>query len=161
MNTEITAVGIMQLFETTKAQRQAFCSDIVSMLENGTADPLQIHLQVKSAEDLIKQLNENRYYKEYLLDAAQKHGKSFEFGNAKFEVKEMGVKYDYSQCGDTEMTELLRQETEIKEKVKARSEFLKTVPTSGLSIMQEDTGELVTFYPPSKTSTTTLTVKLP
>jgi len=158
---ELSTTSTLGLFDTTKAQRQSFCIDIVGKLENGEADPLKIHLQVKAMEDLIKQLQDNTVYKRFLLDEAAKYGKSFEYINAKFEVKEMGVKYDYSQCGDPEMTELLRQETEIKEKVKARSEFLKTLPTTGLSIMQEDTGELVIVYPPSKTSTTTLTVKLP
>lgn len=151
----------MQLFETTKAQRQEYAYSLIEKLDNGEVDPLRLHLQIKAMEDLIKQLQDNTAYKLFLLDEAAKYGKSFEYINAKFEVKEMGVKYDYSQCGDPEMTELLRQETEIKEKVKARSEYLKTVPTTGLSIMQEDTGELVKVYPPSKTSTTTLTVKLP
>lgn len=157
---ELSTTSILGLFDTTKAQRQSFCSDIVSNIENGTADPLQIHLQVKSAEDLIKQLNENRYYKEYLLDAAQKHGKSFEFGNAKFEVKEVGVKYDFSDCSDPILTDLQAKLDELTKQVKDRQTLLKTVPSAGMTIFVEETGEVYTVYPPLKTSTTSVAVTL-
>ena len=49
---------------------------------------------------------------------------------------------------------------ELKEKIKAKQDFLKTVPISGLSILVESTGEMVTVYPPSKSSTTAVSVSL-
>jgi hypothetical protein len=101
MQTELTTTSILSLFETTKEERQSFCLDIVSKLESGEANPLKVHLQIKAAEDLIKKLNENTVYKSYLLDASQKYGaKSFEYGNAKFEIKEVGTKYDFTNCND-------------------------------------------------------------
>jgi hypothetical protein len=44
--------------------------------------------------------------------------------------------------------------------VKARKEFLKTVPLSGLEILTKD-GELVTVYPPAKSSKSSFKVSLP
>ena len=160
MTTELSTTSILSLFETTKEERQSFCIDIVSRLENGEADPLKVHLQIKSAEDLIKKLNENTIYKSLLLEAAQKYGKSFEFGNAKFETKEVGTKYDYSQCNDPKYTELARQSEKVTAELKAHETFLKTVPAAGLLITDPDTGETNTVYPPSKTSTTSVAVTL-
>lgn len=158
---ELSTTSILSLFETSKAERQTFCLDIISRLEDGQADPLKIHLQIKSAEDMIKQLNENTVYKSFLLDAAQKYGsKSFDFGNAKFEIKEVGAKYDFSKCGDPVLAALEAKAAEIGEKLKARQAFLKTVPLAGLSIIIEETGEGVTVYPPSKSSTTAVAVTL-
>lgn len=161
MTTELTTTSILSLFETTKEERQSFCIDLVSRLENGEVDPLKLHLQVKSAEDLIKKLNENTIYKSILLDAAQKYGaKSFDYGTAKFEIKEVGTKYDYSQTGDTLLIELEAKFAELSDQLKARQKFLQTVPASGMTIVIEETGETITVYPPAKSSTTSVAVTL-
>ncbi len=159
-NLEISAQGIVALFETTKEQRQTFCIDLIERLENGEADPLKVHLQVKSMEDIVKQLNDNTVYKKYLLDAAEKNGKKFQFQNAEFAIKEVGVKYDYSQVNDPIYAELEAQVADVTEKLKSRQKFLQTVPTEGLNIIIEGTGEAVTVYPPSKSSTTSVAVTL-
>ena len=148
----------LSLFETTKEQRAAFCAEIINQLEQGAQDPLKVHLQVKSMEDIIKQLNDNPVYKSYLLDAASQHGKKFAFQNAEFSIKEAGTRYDYSQCGDTEAEELELQINQLTEKLKARYKFLQTVPAEGIDIRIGD--EMVTVYPPSKSSTTTVAVTL-
>lgn len=157
---QLTTTGIVSLFETTKEQRQSFCIDLVSRLEGGEVDPLKVHLQVKSMEDIIKQLNDNTVYKSMLLDAAEKHGKKFTFQNAEFSIKEVGVKYDYSQCNDPVLAELEQESARIGEALKARQNFLQTAPQSGLTIVIEATGEAATVYPPSKSSTTSVAVSL-
>jgi hypothetical protein len=55
----------------------------VEKLDTGEADPLQVHKQVKSMEDLIKQITANEDYRKHLLDEAGKYGKSFELNGAK------------------------------------------------------------------------------
>lgn len=157
---QLTTTGIVSLFETTKDQRQSFCIDLVKRLENGEVDPIKLHLQVKSMEDIVKQLNDNAIYKSMLLDAAEKHGKKFTFQNAEFNVREVGVKYDYSQCNDPVLAELEQQAATIGEALKARQKFLQTAPQSGLTIVIESTGEAATVYPPSKSSTTSVAVTL-
>lgn len=152
-------LSIIRLFETTKDQRSSFVVQIIDKLESGNADPLETHLQVKCMEETIKQITSNDTYKNYVLEAAQKEGKSFAFHNAKFEVKETGVKYDYSKCADPEYAELAAKMETLKEQVKAREAFLKTVPVSGMDIITTD-GEAVKVYPPSKTSTTSVAVTL-
>lgn len=155
MNLQVTNLA---LFETNKEQRQTFVEQVIYNIEEGNQDPLKIHLQVKCLEDIIKQLTSHPLYKESLISEAQKFGKSFEHHNAKFEIKEMGVKYDYSNCGDRIYNELAFKKAELDEKIKEREKLLKSVPLSGMQIIVED--ELVTVYPPVKTSTTSITVNL-
>lgn len=148
----------LSLFETSKAERQEFAIQVTNNLMEGLADPLKVHLQVKCMEDIIKQLTSNSVYKDLVVTEAQKYGKSFEQFNAKFEVKEMGVKYDYSNCEDPILRDLEDKLADIEKQLKDRQTMLKTVPESGMEIVCNE--ELVKVYPPSKSSTTTVTVNL-
>jgi hypothetical protein len=147
----------LSLFETTKSERQDFAQSVVNNLKEGLSDPLKVHLQVKCMEDLIKQITSHPDYKDLTLDEAAKYGKSFEHYNAKFEVKEMGVKYDYSNCGDPIYNRLAEELAELEKKVKDRQAFLKAVQP-GTELLIED--EVIVLYPPVKTSTTSITVNL-
>jgi hypothetical protein len=156
---EITTQGILSLFETTKAERATFTSNVMERIEEGTADPIRVHLQLKAMEEIVKALSTNYRYKELLLDAAEKNGKKFMAFNAEFQVKEMGQRYDFTYCGDDELLELYITQDRTKYLIKEREDFLKKVPVSGIQKVTE-TGEIVTLFPPSKTSTTTVAVSL-
>ena len=171
MTQELTTTNILSLFETTKAERTSFVQDVVEKLRNDEVDPLKVHLQVKAMEEIINSLtnttektNKNFTlaidYKNMLLNAAEKYGKKFQLHNAEFSVKEVGTKYDFSKCEDAELVTLIGLQEQISEKVKAKQEFLKTVPLSGLVVTNEETGETYKVYPPSKTSTTSVSVSL-
>jgi hypothetical protein len=168
-NEQLTTTSILSLFETTKEQRQTFCADIVERLIEGETDPLKVHLQIKAMEEVIKSLTDSSEktnknfalamtYKNLLLAAAEKHGKKFQLHNAEFSIKEVGTVYNWINCADPELAEMLAKQDELKEKIKAKQEFLKTVPVSGLDILIGD--ELVKVYPPAKTSTTSVAVSL-
>lgn len=156
--TELQPINVLRLFETTKDERSIFVTQIIERFESGEADPLETHLQIKCMEEVVKQVTGNEKYKDYVLTAAQKEGKSFAFHNAKFETKEVGTKYDFSKCGDLEYTILLEQLEKYKEAVKAKETFLKTLPGAGMEVLQGD--ELVKVYPPAKSSTTSVCVTL-
>lgn len=161
MTQELTTTSILSLFETTKEQRQSFVSDVIEKINSGHVDPLLIHLQVKCAEDIIKGLNGNDDYKKALLEASENQGqRSFVFHNAKFEIKETGVKYDFSKCEDPVLAELHKQQEELGKKVKEREAMLKTLSEKGVIVVIEETGEAVTVYPPAKSSTTSVAVTL-
>jgi len=157
--TELSTANILSLFETTKAERASFVSDVVTRLNEGVADAIKVHLQVKAMEDVVKSLNDNKEYKALVLDAAEKNGKKFTYQNAEFSIKEVGTKYDYSNCGDTILSADQAQLDELSEKVKSRQKFLQMIDVAGLDIITED-GEAVKVYPPSKTSTTSVAVSL-
>ena len=148
----------LSLFETTKAERQDFAQSVIKSIKDGLSNPLKVHYQVKCMEDVIKNITGDAEYKSMTLDEAAKYGKSFEHFNARFEVKEMGVKYDYSVCNDPVYNKLKAQLTVLEDEIKAREKYLKAIPTSGIETLFED--EVVTLYPPAKSSTTSITVNL-
>ena len=156
---ELSTVNILSLFETSKAERASFVSDVISRLNDGVADAIKVHLQVKAMEDVVKSLNDNKEYKALVLDAAEKNGKKFTYQNAEFSIKEVGTKYDYTLCGDSMLNDAQKQLDELSEKVKSRQKFLQMIDVAGLDIITEE-GEAVKIYPPSKTSTTSVAVSL-
>jgi len=167
----LSTTSILALFETDKAQRISFAQDIINRIENGEIEPLKVHLQLKMMENIIEILTDRnektnkswelaKKYHKLLLEVAEKNPKKFDMFNASFETKETGVKYDYSLCGDPVITELLAKQKRIDEQVKERQAFLKTLPAKGMTVVIEETGEAVDFFPPAKSSTTSLTVSL-
>ena len=148
----------LSIFETTKAERQEFAQSVIKGIKDGLSDPLKVHYQVKCMEEVIKNITSDPDYKSMTLDEAAKYGKTFEHFNARFEVKEMGVKYDYSVCNDPTYNKLKAQLTVIEDELKAREKYLKAIPPQGVQTLLED--EVVTIYPPAKSSTTSITVNL-
>lgn len=160
MTEQLTTTNILSLFETTKEERTSFVEDVLLRIENGSIDQIKVHLQLKCFEDIFKQITENKDYKTTLLQAAEHNGKKFTQNNAEFSVKEVGVKYDYSNCGDIVCNELMAQSAKIGDELKVRQKFLQTVPLSGLVVTNEETGETSKVYAPSKSSTTAVAVTL-
>jgi hypothetical protein len=154
MNLTVTNLS---LFETSKQERQIFAEQITNSLLEGLTDPLKVHLQVKCMEDFIKQITSNSVYKDLIVTEAIKYGKTFEHHNAKFEIKEAGVKYDFQNCNDPILKELEDKFSILDTEVKERQKFLKSIKES-VEVLIGD--EIVTLYPPVKTSTTSVTVNL-
>ena len=157
---DLTTTSILSLFETNKAQRATFVSDIIARLEQGSANPLVVHLQAKSMIEIAEALIADLSYREILLDEATKHGKAFDYQSAKFSIREVGTKYDYSKCEDLKLLELQKEAELATIVLKARQDFLKVVPIAGVLFTDEITGETYKIYPPSKSSTTSVTVTL-
>lgn len=159
----LTTSSILALFETNKDQRKSFVNDVLQRLNDGQLNPLEVHLQVKAMEDIIKQLTADKDYKNFLDDAARNQSegqRSFVFHNAEFTKTEVGTKYDYEVCQDTVWEMLNSQINGLVEQRKQREKFLQTVPVKGLVVTDELSGETVKIYPPSKSSTSTIAVKL-
>lgn len=155
----LTTTNILGLFQTDKAQRFSFVRDVINRILVGDADPIKVHLQVKAMEEIIKEITSDPQYRDALLDESTKHGKTFERYNGKFSIKEVGTRYDYSQCGDPELAELYEKKAQLDAKIKVREAFIKMLPVEGIDIVTED-GELRKIYPPAKSSTTSVTVSL-
>jgi hypothetical protein len=164
---ELSTTNILSLFETSRSERKSFVTDVIGRLENGEIDPLKVHLQLKAMEDVVTQFTDKKKYPETakawtdaVLTDAQQRGKSFEYFNAKFEVKETGVSYDYSKCEDLEWANLDAQIKQLSEKKKAREKMLQFVSGKGQIVTDQESGDTWTVYPPAKTSTTSVAVTL-
>lgn len=156
---ELLATSIVALFDTNKEQRSSFVRQIVNGALDGQVSMLKLHKQVKAMEEIVKSILNDDSYREVLLDEAQKHGKSFEYLGEKWSVKEAGVKYDYSSCNDPYLEELIEDKAKLDAKLSAREEFLRSL-TDPMTIVIESTGEIRRVYPPKKTSTTVVTLKM-
>jgi hypothetical protein len=138
---ELTTTGILSLLDTTSSQRTSFVADLIDKLQDGLADPVKVHLQVKKMEDLLNQIKENQDYKNLVMEEAVKYGKKFEMYGAAFEIRSGASPYDYSNDAE---------HANLKKQLKQREAFLKGVPASGIETITKD-GEVVTVYPPSRT----------
>lgn len=157
---QLTTTSILRLFDTTKEQRASFAANVVAEIEQGNVNPLDIHLQFKAIEQISETVLKDVQYRSAVLTEAEKYGKKSTYRNAEISIREVGVKYDYSQCNDPVLSELMSQADEIGEKLKSRQKMLQTIPGEGMAVLIPDTGEMVTVYPPSKSSTTSVAVTL-
>ena len=151
---------LIKFNHTTKEQRSEVVNEIMNEVLNGRVNPLELHLRLKAAEEVIKALTSMPAYKGILLDEAAKFGKSFQYQTAKVEVREVGVKYDYSGCGHSKLNELYKYQEQINDDIKEYEAYLKPLPTSGIQVLNPSTGEVETHYPPAKTSTTSVAFTL-
>lgn len=151
---------LIKFNHTTKEQRSEVVKEMMNEVLNGRVNPLELHLRLKSVEEVIETLTSMPAYKGIILDEAAKYGKSFQYQTAKVEVKEVGVKYDYSQCGNSTLTDLYCQSEAIAARIKELETYHKGLPTSGIEVLDPVSGELEKHYPPAKTSTTSVAFTL-
>lgn len=150
------ATGLMRLTDTNSIHRQHLADYILNMLENGEANPLEVHLSLKALLDVADRVMSNKRYEAAVLQEAQKYGKTFELHNAKLEIKEAGTKWDYSQTNDSKLVELTNRFDALMAQRKQREKFLQTIPEGGVA--DPETGELV--YKAAKSSKTIVSVTL-
>lgn len=143
----------------SKETNKAMADRVIEACEQGSINPLDAYLLTKSMENTVKLIQEG--IKEYAMYEADKFGeKEFTHRNCKVQIKEVGSKTDYSVCEDPYYNDLVKQQEELKTKLKEREAFLKTVKGE-MNICDENTGgETVTIKPAIKSSTTGLAVTI-
>lgn len=144
----------------TKTSLKVLSTQFVDgILESG--GELQAAEALSAVENFVKEVKADDRLKEAIRSEISKEGKaSILPSGAKLELAETGTKYDYSQCCDDDLTELLQQQEIIEAKIKQRQDMLKTLPLEGVYLAMSSTGEMKRVYPPSKTSTSSYKVTL-
>jgi hypothetical protein len=94
---------------------------------------------------------------ENALNEISKFEKNTIIKGSEFSIVEAGVKYDYSDCNDLEYNMLNTQLEALKSTLKERETFLKSIKAP-MQMIDENSGEVYSVYPPKKTSSTTLKV---
>jgi hypothetical protein len=108
-----------------------------------------VRMAMESAEDKIK---------DQVIDELHRRGKNgFDMYGAKVNLKELGVKYDYTNCIDSEWQNLDAEIKRLTELKKERENFLKSL-TKTMTIVDEITGEVMQVHPPIRQSTTSYTI---
>jgi len=138
--------------EHIKEQSIALLKD----LDEGHITPLQLAAQLKFVEDIITNVKEE--LRQRVVAEQSKYGKErMTFKGATFDIKEAGIKYDFSQCQDDIWNDIDKKMQMLTERRKEREAFLKTLKER-FTYVDESTGEIVTIYPPQKKSTTTYAI---
>jgi hypothetical protein len=150
-----TTISTMSIFPSSKDEVAAFSNKMISELESGNANPLDVLRFQKCFEKVFENV------KPTLMDMArteaEKYGaKKFEYKGLKMELAEVGTKYDFSGCNDTEWNELDQQAKDIAEKKKHRETLLKSL-TEAIDVIDKY-GEAKSIMPPVKSSTSSIKV---
>jgi hypothetical protein len=124
-----------------------------------TGQPELVAEQISVMENYIKAVKADERFTDYVREELAKNGgKITTASGAKVETMEGGTKYHFENCQDPVLTDLINELEKVQAKIKARESMLKMTPPEGLELRIED--ELVTVYPPYKTSTSTYKVTL-
>ena len=149
---DIVYYGTEVTKETIKEQSLALLKD----LDEGHFSPLHLAAQLKFVEDVITNIKEE--VRQRVIAEQDKYGKeAMTYYGARFDIKEAGVKYDFTECNDDIWNDIYQQMEALNEKRKEREAFLKTLKER-FTYIDESTGEIVTIYPPQRKSTTTYAI---
>lgn len=135
----------------TRADQKRLAESIIRPLVNGDIDPLEFIVKVNGLKASLEEVLKDRDVKDIVINEVSKYGKSAVSHGATVSCRETGVKYDFSNCGDSVYERLRQQKAELDAEMKARESFLKNV-SPGTVVVDPDTGEANELYPPVKTA---------
>lgn len=141
-----------------KEQIESAAAEVSRQIKDGDANPLLTLANIKSWEKVFEKVKED------VIVAAIRAAENYpekeivQYG-AKFEKTEAGVSYDYKSCGHPGYERLCNQIEELNVKKKQMETMLRAIGGSA-TLVDDSTGEIVTIYPPSKKSTTTIKVTI-
>lgn len=143
----------------TKKDIENAKDNIIKELNDGTINPIQLAISFKAVEKLNESIKKE--LNDRCIDEALRHSnKTFNAYGSTIEYSEnIGVRYDFSQCGHTEWEILDQEIAELTKRKKNIEKFLLSLPSS-TTIVCEMTGEIDTIYPPQKKSSSGIKITL-
>lgn len=139
--------------ELSKTQIKVIADQTAQDIIDNGQDVIKIADTIAKIEFFIAELKKSPEYLDYLISEVAKYGKGMTTSSGtKLELAEVGVKYDFSQCNDPRLVELEADLVFLEETIKQRKDFLKALSPSGVSVLDQETGETITLYPPSRSS---------
>lgn len=88
-------VSTLALMPETKREQEVFVGKLIESVKQGAISPLKAEAIIANLEQVAKAYRANAEVKDMLLQAVQFKGGKCEDFNAKFQVAEAGVVYDY------------------------------------------------------------------
>ena len=150
-----TAISTLSQLPETKQQIETFAYSLEQGLNNGQIVASDLLRFQKAMEKVFEKIKPTLI--ENALNEISQYEKNSVIKGSEFSIVEAGVKYDYSNCNDIEYNTLNTQLEAIKSTLKDRETFLKSIKEP-LQMIDKNSGEVYTIYPPKKTSSTTLKV---
>jgi hypothetical protein len=146
-----SAYGVMKLLPDTKQGVEIFSNQLVSAVENGEVNPLQLKALFKIMEKVAEKVD-GKIKENLLREAGKWSEKTFHAYGFEIEKTEVGAKYDYLSCGDPIYEQRHAIWKAAEEQLKERAEFLKALRES-VTLVDDESGEVATIHPPVKRST--------
>jgi hypothetical protein len=146
----------------SKASVEEVRSEIARKVLDGEISAVKVQAAIKFYEKVFngddkKDNGLNHLIKPYVVDELEKDTKRKDWFGFQVTVGEVGARYSYDNCNDPVYAELMEAKKELDEKIKERTDFLKSIKSSMGVIIE---GEAVTLYPPLKTSSTSAKFQL-
>jgi len=139
---------------------QSSKSDLESLagilFENSEGYEMELYIFAKKLEMLSKMLQE--LSNETALNEAEKLKGEIMYGY-EINVRETGVKYDYSKCNYAPYNSLISQKKQIESDQKTMEALLKAI-SKPTEIADSETGEILTVQPPIRTAGTSIVLTI-
>lgn len=153
-----TPVGLLKLGASTSVQVDVFSDGIIQAVKQGEISAMEVLIHLKAFEKasgrILKEIQES-----FVREAEKYPERSFSFHGNTIEKTEVGVKYDYSVCGDPEWERWSVDEQTAASRRQGREAFLKALKEP-MEVLDKMTGEVITLRPPTKKGTTSLKVTI-
>ena len=154
----MSTIKLFDNYPKNKFDQQMLANDIILPVIEGEVNPIETYVKARSMLEALKIVTDDDRIKDLVIAEVEKYGNKTEYNSAKLQVKDVGVKYDYSVCNDQVYNDLLYMLNDIKEQIKIREKFLSKIPSEGATIVYEQTGEVRTIYPPIKQGSQGITI---
>jgi hypothetical protein len=142
--------------QISKALAETIRKELSQRVLDGEISAVQVQAAIKFYEKVFNGDDKKdnglvHVIKPYVVDEIEKDKHRKDWFGYQVSVGEAGARYSFENCNDPELAELEEQERDLKEKIKDRQNFLKSLK-GGMDIIWN--GEGVTVFPPVKYSTT-------
>ena len=154
----MSTIKLFDKYTKNKFDQKMLANDIILPVIEGEVNPIETYIKARSMLEALKIVTDDDRIKDLVITEVEKYGNKAEFNSANLQVKDVGVKYDYSVCNDQIYNDLLYMLNDIKEQIKIREKFLSKIPSEGTTIVYEQTGEVRTIYPPIKQGSQGITI---
>ena len=141
----------------SKEEQSVLSSAMINSVLDGEIEAIKAVIQAKSLVETLTLFLKDKGVNDIVIREVEKYGKQTSKDGATIAIKEVGSKWDYSECGDPIYNRLSSQKAEIEEKLKERESLLKSTREPRTEV-DEETGEVYTVNPPSKSSTTSYAI---
>ena len=143
------SLHINSITQSTKSELESLAW---VLFENSEGYEMELYIFAKKLETLSKLLQE--LSQETALNEAEKLKGEIMFGY-EINVRETGVKYDYSKCNYAPYNNLILQKKQIDSEQKTMEALLKAI-SKPTEIADSETGEILTVKPPIRTAGTSI-----
>lgn len=155
MDLQLNKESLSQVLPT-KGNIEKVSAEIIQDVVNGWVDPFETLARMEAVKSMCDEVREGTA--DFVRTELEKYGKEGHKAlDAKFELAEVGIKYDYSN--DPVWMVLNDRKKFIDVEMKEQEKFLKSL-SNPLNEANMESGEVVERIPPNKTSKSSFKITL-